>query len=212
MRPPKKLGRCCDGDGWVSEREGLEGVVGLAGDEGCAGVEYEREPRLPPPPARAHTLAASVSSNETSAAPIRVRRPRDIIGPHLQPHSTLRERLRGVPRVRTSTPSSACLWFTEGAANQIGRIDATTFQVTEFPIHTAGSRPNQITAGPDGALWFTESNADQIGRIIPSGQVTEFSTPTPRSGPFRITAGPDGNVWFTENAADQIGRFGLPPE
>src|SRR2546430_13457737 len=42
MRPPKKLGRCSDGDGWVSAGEGLEGVVGLAGDEGRAGVEYER--------------------------------------------------------------------------------------------------------------------------------------------------------------------------
>jgi len=80
MRPPKKLGRCCDGDGWVSAGEGLEGVVGLAGDEGRAGVEYEREPRLPPLPARANTLAVSVSSNETSATPIRIKRARDVIG------------------------------------------------------------------------------------------------------------------------------------
>src|SRR5947208_10278473 len=95
MRPPKKLGRCWNGDGWVSSREGLEGVVGLAGDEGRAGVEYDREPRLPPLPARAHTLAVSASSNETSATPIRVRRIRDVIGHTLRPYSMLRERLRG---------------------------------------------------------------------------------------------------------------------
>jgi len=73
--PPKKLGR--GGDGWVTERDGIEGVAGLAGD---AGLEYEREPRLPPPPARAHTLAVSVSSNETSVTPIRGTSARDLIG------------------------------------------------------------------------------------------------------------------------------------
>jgi hypothetical protein len=84
--PPKKLGRGCDGG--VTEREGIEGVAGLAGD---AGLEYEREPRLPPPPARAHTLAVSVSSNETSVIPIRVTSARDLIGHTSDAHSTLRD-------------------------------------------------------------------------------------------------------------------------
>jgi hypothetical protein len=44
--------------GWLSEREGLEGVVGDAGDDGRAGDEKEREPRLPPPDARAQTSVA----------------------------------------------------------------------------------------------------------------------------------------------------------
>src|SRR2546422_10733632 len=39
-----------------------------------------REPRLPPLPARANTLAVSVSSNETSATPTRIKRARDVIG------------------------------------------------------------------------------------------------------------------------------------
>jgi hypothetical protein len=38
--------------GAVYCRDGLDGVVGAAG--GRAGVEYEREPRLPPLPARAN--------------------------------------------------------------------------------------------------------------------------------------------------------------
>src|SRR2546427_8048858 len=98
MRPPKKLGRCCDGDGWVSAGEGLEGVVGLAGDEGRAGVEYEREPRLPPLPARANTLAVSVSSNETSATPTRIKRARDVIG-----HASNR-----ILRYGSTSPSLPC--------------------------------------------------------------------------------------------------------
>jgi hypothetical protein len=44
-------------------REGLDGVDGEAGDE------YERDPRLPPLVARAHTDAVSSNSSETSDNP-----------------------------------------------------------------------------------------------------------------------------------------------
>src|SRR5438093_12952997 len=71
IRPPKMPGRadgCCIGWGevWVGlvALEGLDGVV-----EGEAGDEYEREPRLPPLVARAHTDAVSSSSSETSDSP-----------------------------------------------------------------------------------------------------------------------------------------------
>jgi len=79
--------------------------------------------------------------------------------------------------------------------------------VTEFPLATANSGPQGITAGPDGNLWFTEYNANKIGRITPAGVITEFSVPTAASGPNWITAGPDGNLWFTEWNANQIGRI-----
>src|SRR5712691_9678229 len=47
---------------------------------------------------------------------------------------------------------------------------AATF--SEFPIPTANSSPNDITAGPDGALWFTEGTANKIGRVSTSGVIT----------------------------------------
>src|SRR5882672_12903493 len=65
MRPPPNMpGRCCwgaDGVGDVT-RDGLEGVDGVAGDE------YEREPRLPPLPARANTAAVSRNSSDISVS------------------------------------------------------------------------------------------------------------------------------------------------
>ncbi len=64
----------------------------------------------------------------------------------------------------------------------------------------AESRPDGITAGPDGNLWFTESGGNKIGRITPSGQITEFPLPTGITKPYYpigITAGPEGNLWFT---------------
>ena len=38
---------------------------------------------------------------------------------------------------------------------------------TEFPIPTAGSSPNGITAGPDGNLWFTEFHTAKVARSRP---------------------------------------------
>jgi hypothetical protein len=65
----------------LSERDGLEGVVGEAG-AGRAGDEYEREPRLPLPPllpARAHASPASLTIARPIARPIRVIHVRDLM-------------------------------------------------------------------------------------------------------------------------------------
>ena len=98
------------------------------------------------------------------------------------------------------------LWFTESAANKIGRI-TTAGVITEFPIPSASSGPGGIAAGPDGNLWFTELNANQIGRITTAGVITEFPIPTAGSFAIDIAAGPDGNLWFTESNANKIGRI-----
>jgi virginiamycin B lyase len=78
--------------------------------------------------------------------------------------------------------SDGALWFTEAAANLIGRI-TTAGVITEFPIPTADSDPVGITLGPDGALWFAESGTNQpsgkIGRITTAGVITEFPVPRP---------------------------------
>jgi sugar lactone lactonase YvrE len=76
--------------------------------------------------------------------------------------------------------------------------------VSEYPVPTASSGLQEITAGPDGNLWFTESAANQIGKITPAGVVNEYPVPTASSHPWGITAGPDGNLWFTESTANMI--------
>ena len=99
------------------------------------------------------------------------------------------------------------LWFTESAANKIGRITPTGV-VTEFVNGlSAGSKPWGITSGPDGNLWFTERGTSKIGRITPQGVITEFATITPNAAPWGITAGSDGNLWFTENGVNSVGRI-----
>src|SRR6266567_4664757 len=87
-----------------------------------------------------------------------------------------------------------------------------TKNITEFATSTAGSKPEGITAGPDGNLWFTEFDGNKIGRISPDGSITEFRLPTDCGSvvycePSAITAGPDGNLWFTEFDGNKIGRI-----
>src|SRR3989442_14538742 len=60
------------------------------------------------------------------------------------------------------------LWFTEPAANKIGRITPAGAG-TQFPIPTDSSGPGAITAGPDGKLWVTDVTTNQIGRITAPG-------------------------------------------
>jgi virginiamycin B lyase len=100
-------------------------------------------------------------------------------------------------------PDSA-LWFTDGGANNIGRItpDGKTFN--EFPVPTVGANPLWITAGPDGALWFVEQVGNKIGRItvpgappsVPDNGVTDgagFSA--------KISGGGIGSIFGTNLAA-----------
>ena len=106
-----------------------------------------------------------------------------------------------LPRSITSGPDGA-LWFTEGAANKIGRI-TTAGVLTEFAVQ---GNPSGITSGPDGALWFTEPNAGKIGRISVAGAITEYPLAA-NSRPSQITRGADGALWFTDQDRNTIGRI-----
>lgn len=95
------------------------------------------------------------------------------------------------------------LWFTEPAANSVGRITARG-KITEFSTGiTPGAEPYSIVSGPDGALWFTERDGERIGRITTHGKVSEYSQGiSPGEGPVDLAAGTDGALWFTEYVSD----------
>ena len=104
----------------------------------------------------------------------------------------------------TTGPDSN-LWFTESAANQIGRIAPSGSPVEEFAVPTENAAPTAITSGPDGNLWFTEDGAAQIGRISTDGSLLEeFEISSVASD---ITSGPDMNLWFIEPDRNSIGRL-----
>jgi virginiamycin B lyase len=75
---------------------------------------------------------------------------------------------------------------------------AANYEAREFPLPTANSNPNGITAGPDGALWFTEMGA--IGRITTDGQIRDFPfTNLPDNGAGNLVVGADHALWFSVN-------------
>ncbi|MEA2298866.1 MAG: virginiamycin lyase [Solirubrobacteraceae bacterium] len=98
------------------------------------------------------------------------------------------------------------LWFTEPAADRIGR--ATTGGMFSDYALAPGRHPVGIALGPDGALWFTEAAGSRIGRITTAGVIAEFPV-TPGSQPVGIATGPDGALWFTELAGDRVGRIAV---
>jgi len=98
------------------------------------------------------------------------------------------------------------MWFTEFAADRIGRISPAGV-ITEYKVPTAGAGPYQIAAGPQGAMWFTEYNTTKIGRVTPTGQVTQFAVPRPTYGPAGITGSAAGPVY----SADPVGFIDTIP-
>jgi virginiamycin B lyase len=102
------------------------------------------------------------------------------------------------------------VWFTETAADKIGRLDLASGTVSEPVTLTAGSQPWGVAingVGTSTVVWFTERLGNRIGRFVPAtGVVGEFGLPTPGAQPSGIDV-QDTYVWFTETVANQLGRL-----
>ncbi len=78
-------------------------------------------------------------------------------------------------------------------------------EMKEFPLPTAGHRPQAIVAGADGNIWVTEVLTHEILRMTPDGSLTEYRIPGARVGVIQgIAAGPDGRLWFTSREENSI--------
>src|SRR5215472_17752274 len=87
---------------------------------------------------------------------------------------------------------------------------AATGDVMSF--QAGGTKPLDITTGPDGNLWFTAPSQNMIGQITTSGSVKTFNAggttqPAQQVQPVGITSGPDGALWFTAQSQNMIGRI-----
>jgi poly(3-hydroxybutyrate) depolymerase len=91
------------------------------------------------------------------------------------------------------------MWFTEFAADKIGRISRSG-TITQFTVPTAGAGPYQIAAGAHGTMWFTEYNTTKIGRVSPSGHIAEFQIPRPSYGGTAIIGSGTGPVFAADPA------------
>ncbi len=131
----------------------------------------------------------------------------------------------GLPRAAAGARSIAAgsdgnMWFTEEAADLIGRITPVG-TIAEFPLPGIDAAPSGIARGPDGNMWFTETDGEAIGRITPSGEVAEFPLPiaagkaNAEGGPAQIAEGPEGDMWFADygqGLGERIGRITMAGE
>jgi len=106
------------------------------------------------------------------------------------------------------------VWFTEPAADQIGRLVYTGTNEYAFDEYTmtlgtakVGHEPlNLVVDGND--VWFTARQGNFIGRVATdTGEIVAFTGLTTASQPSGIDVAPDGSVWFSEMAADKIGHL-----
>jgi virginiamycin B lyase len=91
-------------------------------------------------------------------------------------------------------------WFLDAGNNAVGRMTLSG-AVTEYPIPTANSAPQNIAVGPDGRMWFTELNAAKLGSITTSGAITEYVL-ADGTRPQGIASTPPGyqpnGLWFVD--------------
>ena len=78
------------------------------------------------------------------------------------PVPTQNASLRGVTPGRDGD-----LWFTENAANKIGRMRPDGSIVGEYPIPTPGSGARAIVGAQDGRLFFSQHDIGCIGEVRP---------------------------------------------
>ncbi len=97
------------------------------------------------------------------------------------------------------------LWFTEGGANQVGKIDPSGTGIVEYPI-PGTNYLGAITAGGDGNLWFlTNTNFGGVGKITTSGVVTEYVVGE-QNYPSGLIAGGDGGIWLPQFYPNRMAR------
>ncbi|WP_345763564.1 Vgb family protein [Diaminobutyricibacter sp. McL0608] len=98
------------------------------------------------------------------------------------------------------------VWFTELAADALGRIDIMG-RVTEFPVGRADAMASMI-AGSGDSVWFTLNQGNAVGHVRGGDAAIQyFELPRPVSGPVGIAVAEDGAVWFAEVLGGALGRI-----
>lgn len=92
-----------------------------------------------------------------------------------------------------------------GGRPSVLRIDGGVRLVVPLP---AGSQPESIDSGNDGALWLTDPTTSRVMRITVTGTFTSWTTTTPPSATG--APGADGRFWFAEPARDRL--TGVTPD
>lgn len=113
------------------------------------------------------------------------------------------------------------VWFTEGNAPGIGKINPATGKESEYllPAASRSLTPTFLVIGKGGDVWFNEvdysdATGGKIARLSPNGTITEWGVPTTGAEIEEIGLDSKGNLWFAEQGnssfnpiANKIGKL-----
>lgn len=116
----------------------------------------------------------------------------------------------------TATPTDIwpgpdnAMYLPESIAQNLGRIDLATHQITETPIPGGGLNvpTTIIMPGAGTKMMFSAALANRIVEYdTATGEFTHHDVPTAAAIPQGLTLGPDGAIWFSETLGAKIGRI-----
>jgi len=99
-------------------------------------------------------------------------------------------------------------YFADIAGGNIGKVDATTGQVTLYPTPTPNSGPRRTFMDSKDRLWFGENYASKLGMLdTHTGKIQEWTPPVPWSGCYPAVVDRDGDVWTVGMSTDYVYRL-----
>jgi streptogramin lyase len=99
-------------------------------------------------------------------------------------------------------------WMSDYIESHIGKIDASTGQVTWFNMPTPHARVRRMWMDPEDRLWFAEYRANKLGMFdTRTEKSTEWPLPTKWTNPYRVTPDRNGELWTGGMTTDRVTRF-----
>jgi streptogramin lyase len=100
------------------------------------------------------------------------------------------------------------VYFTVFGADQIGRVDAKSGEISLFKTPTKNSNPRRGSIDPQGRFWFGEWGGDQFGMFDPKTQTfKEWKPPTPWFFPYDVIGDKNGEAWGGSTMSDRVARL-----
>lgn len=115
----------------------------------------------------------------------------------------------------TRSPDGKYLWFAEGGAQKLGRLDPETGEIEEFVLNGGPDLdPGAMRFGSDGKLYFVTGmyrNGDKLGRFDTVTKVDDYlTTPTPNSAPCDLNSARPGIIAFGQFAGNRLAYVEIP--
>jgi virginiamycin B lyase len=100
------------------------------------------------------------------------------------------------------------VYFTDIAAEYIGRVDAKTGEVKLYPMPQKPAGPRRGMMDAQDRVWFGEYRGNRIGMFdTKTERFQEWSVPTPWSGPYDVALDRNGEAWTGSMLNDRVARL-----